>query len=174
VSAFWEIVPLAKNHERRNFSCGEPELDEYLKRFAGQHARPGIDFSRTFVAVPKDDRDRILGFYTLSMAQVEYTELPEVVRKKLPRNYPIPAARIGRLAVDSKAQGKRIGSSLLANALARCAATSRDVAAAGIVVDAKHEQAKAFYMKYGFTAFTEKPLTLFIPMRAVLESIPSD
>lgn len=172
MSAFWEVVPLAANHRKRDFSCGESELDAYLKQLAGQHAKRNV--SRTYVAVRKDDLDYVLGFYTLSMAQVEYTELPETVQGKLPRNYPVPAARIGRLAVDNEAKGQRIGSGLLMNALARCAAIAKEVGTAGIIVDAKHEQAKAFYMKYGFTAFTEKPLTLFIPMWTVLESIPSD
>lgn len=167
----WVIVPFdSKNQNRQQFHCGELELDNYLRKYAGQHAEANL--SRTFVAVLIDDPQRIIGFYSLSMAQVPFEEIPQEMSRKLPK-YPIPAARLGRLAVDTNFQGKRIGEALLMNALARCAGIARqDIAASGMIVDAKHEQAKRFYQKYGFTPLTSKPLTLFISMADIMESLP--
>jgi GNAT superfamily N-acetyltransferase len=172
VSVPWKVVPLAGEHRKECFNCGEPELDAYLKELAGQHAKRNI--SRTYVAVANEEPCSILGFYTLSMAQVAYAELPPEIRRKLPKHYPIPAARLARLAVERGAQGMGVGAGLLMNALVRCVSISQEVGAAGIIVDAKHEKAQAFYLKYGFIPLANNPLTLFMPMQVVLESIPAD
>lgn len=158
----YNIVPLDSSHYRKDFDCGEPELNEYLRRFAGQHTRK--NFSRTYVAVTADQT--VIGFYTLSSAQINFTELTPEMRKGLPR-YPIPAARIGRLAVDRSQQGQRIGETLLLDALYRCITISRDMGLVGVIVDAKHEPAQRFYMQYGFKPIPETPLTLFIPLKDI-------
>lgn len=167
----WVIVPFdSKNQDRQQFHCGEPELDNYLRKYAGQHVKANL--SRTFVAVLNHAPQRIIGFYSLSMAQVAFDEIPQEMSRKLPK-YPIPVARLGRLAVDTNFQGKGIGAALLMNALARCAGIARqDIAANGVIVDAKHERAQRFYQKYGFITLTAKPLTLFIPMADIFESLP--
>lgn len=108
------------------------------------------------------------------MAQVTYAELPKTVRRRLPKRYPVPVARIGRLGVSSSVQGRRVGSSLLINALTRCARAAEEIGAVGVIVDAKHTQAQAFYKKYGFIEFTESPLTLFISIRTIEQSISLD
>lgn len=178
MSVPWSVVPLAGDHRKQCFNCGEPELDAYLKELAGQHTKKNV--SRTYVAVADEEPGRILGFYSLSMAQVSYAELPEEVQRKLPRNYPIPAARLARLAVERSAQGMGIGAGLLMNALVRCVSISQEVGATGVIVDANpstgsgHEKAQAFYQKYGFISLANNPLTLFIPIQAILKSIPVD
>ena len=150
---------------RDTFDCGEPALNHYLQQLAGQHSRKNV--SRTFVAL---DHERVIGFYSLSMAESKLVELPTTARKQLPAHYPVPVARLSRLAVDKAYQGQRLGELLLMNALMRCAKIAGEIGAVGIVVDAKHEQAAQFYLKYGFTAYTTKPLTLFIPMQTVMQS----
>lgn len=152
----WQLEKLHKRHHREHFDCGEVELNDYLKRYASQDMKRNI--GRTFVAVSLNSLD-VLGFYSLSMGSIEFHELPQA--RKLPK-YPIPVARLTRLGVDKSAQGKGLGEYLLMAALKRCYDISQEIAMFGVVVDAKHEKAKKFYIKYGFEALTARPLTLFV------------
>ena len=92
---------------------------------------------------------QILGFATVSAAQVKLTQLPEVERKGLPA-YPAPVIRLSKLAVSEQAQGRGIGAALLryVNRLAAALSTNK-VGCAGVLVDAKPD-ARAFYARYGF------------------------
>lgn len=157
------IELLSKKHDRNTFECGVDALDRYIRKHASQDSRRRV--ARLFVATLDDSR-LVAGYYTLSAAGVEHGDLPENVRRGLPR-YPVPMARIGRLAVDKKFQGKGLGSYLLVDALQRVMMASQVVAIYAVIVDATDESAKRFYLKYGFTAFPEKPLRLFIPMETV-------
>ena len=96
------IEPLGRQHDRAAFSCGVAELDDYLKRRAGQDIRRRI--ARVFVAT-EDGSNIVLGFYTLSALAIDVSSLPEDQARRLPR-HPVPAALIGRLAVDRSAQGE--------------------------------------------------------------------
>jgi GNAT superfamily N-acetyltransferase len=167
VNSGFKIVPLDKSHKREDFQCNdEPVLEKYLKQLAGQDAKKNL--ARIYVAMPESEMSRILGFYTLSMAHLMFEELPvEVKKNKYPESYQIPVARLGRLAVDSRSQKQGIGEALLMNALCRALQISEAVGAVGVVVDAKHEKAKAFYQKYGFVELTTKPLTLLILMGTI-------
>lgn len=152
----WQLEKLHKRHHREYFDCGEVELNDYLKRYASQDMKRNI--GRTWVAISSNSLD-ILGFFSLSMGAIEFHKLPQA--RKLPR-YPIPVARLTRLGVDKSVQGKGLGEYLLMAALKRCYDISQEIAMFGVVVDAKHEQAKKFYVKYGFEALTAQPLTLFV------------
>ncbi len=79
--------------------------------------------------------------------------------------------RIGKLAIDLKSQGKNIGAKLLKDALLRAVNISSQVALHFVVVDALNEKAKSFYLKYGFTAFVENPLTLVISLETIKAAI---
>jgi GNAT superfamily N-acetyltransferase len=135
------------------FGCGKHALDDYFARHALPNDQAGI--GRAYVlrrsledgeAVP-----RVLGFYTLSMASVASEGIAAALVKRLPR-YPMPVALVGRLAVDERAQGRRIGERLLTDALRRVVDASELVGCLGIIVDAKDEGAERFYVKYGFTS----------------------
>lgn len=148
-------------HDRKAFDCGTPELNDYLQRHADQHRRKGI--STTFVLTDSRAPETILGYYSLSAAQVDAAQLGEAVRKKLPR-YPVPCFRMGRLAIAEGQQGKGIGKLLLGSAIARCLRARKDIAAYALIVDAKNETAKAFYERFGFVAFLNAPLILYLPL----------
>ncbi len=91
------IEPLGPHHDRASFSCGEPALDAYLQRQATQDIRRRV--AQVFVLVG-ETRERIAGYYSLSAASFEKRDLPAALAKRLP-HYPVPAAVLGRLAVDS-------------------------------------------------------------------------
>jgi GNAT superfamily N-acetyltransferase len=109
------IEPLGSHHDRATFSCGEPALDAYLARQATQDIRRRI--ARVFVLVG-DTPARVQGYYTLSAADFEKAELPPDMAKRLP-HYPVPAAMLGRLAIDQSCQGHGLGETLLMDAIRR-------------------------------------------------------
>lgn len=150
-----------ERHDRAGFSCGVAELDEYLHRFASQHRKRGI--STVFVLVDSGEPSAVLGYYTLSAAEVDAAELRDVERKKLPR-YPVPCFRMGRLACRADRQGQGLGKVLIACAVERCLRARQQVAAYALIVDAKDEKAAAFYRHYGFAPCTDAPLTLYLPL----------
>lgn len=157
-----QIELLTALHDRRNFSCGEPALDEYLRRFARQHAESNI--SRTYVGA---NGERILGYYSLAMSAIRKEQLPEQHQKRFP-NFPVPVARLARLGVDQREQGKGMGKLLLMDALYRCYRLSAEIGSVGVVVDAKHARAQNFYRQFNFEVFPETPLTLWLPLTAIV------
>lgn len=159
------IQLLSAQHRRDGFDCGDAALNDFLLRQAGQQQRRG--FGKTYVALAKDGIE-ITGFITISAGQVATTSLP--AQLKLPR-YPAPILRIGRLAVDVRYQGKGIGQDLLAFALRLAVEFSQRVGLYAVVVDAKHNKAKAFYIKLGFIAYVDNPLCLYLPVTTLEQSI---
>lgn len=125
------------------------------------------NLSQVYLLVNHDEPDVVLGYYTLSAAQVEANQLSEKEKRKLPR-YPIPCFRMGRFALQQSIQGQGLGKKLLGCAVDRCLQARKEVAAYAIIVDAKDDKddkAKSFYEHFGFTAFTDRPLSLYLSMR---------
>ncbi|MCX8520159.1 MAG: GNAT family N-acetyltransferase, partial [Rhodoferax sp.] len=146
-----------KAHDRQGFHCGEPALDEFISKYAGQQSAHGV--TSVFVLVDDTKPSKILGFYTLSAAQVNRSELSLSHQKRLPR-YPIPCFRLGRLARDLESQGTGIGEILIGLAVDRCRKARLSVAAYALLVDAKNPAAKSFYQKYGFMPCADSPMLL--------------
>lgn len=159
------IQLLATQHRREGFNCGDAALNDFLLRQAGQQQRRG--FGKTYVAVAEDGVT-VIGFVTVSAGQITTASLP--VQLKLPR-YPAPMLRIGRLAVDVRYQGKGIGQDLLVFALRLAVEFSQRVGLYAVVVDAKHDKARAFYVKLGFIACVDNPLCLYLPVATLEQSI---
>lgn len=164
------IEPLGTKHDRAAFSCGNQQLDFYLHRQAGQDMKKRA--AVPFVITP--DHKTIAGFYTLSQYAVDLGELPEEVSKKLPRYPMVPATLLGRLAVSLDFRGQGLGAKLLIDALNRAVQSSRQVASAAVVVDAKDSQAVAFYKKYGFIELPRIERRLFLPMATVAQLFSAD
>lgn len=154
------IEPLGSHHARAAFSCGEAALDIYLQRQASQDIRRRV--AQVFVATGNDPEE-IAGYYSLSAASFAKDELPPGMAKKLP-HYPVPAAVLGRLAVDRKYQGRKLGELLLLDAIRRVVHASAAIAIYAIVVDARNEKARAFYQRYGFLNFASEQRRLFLPL----------
>ncbi|HUG71806.1 MAG TPA: GNAT family N-acetyltransferase [Steroidobacteraceae bacterium] len=155
-------LPLdAATHDREGFECGVPALDEYLRRYADQHRRRGI--TSVFVLADSVRPKHILGYYTLSAAEVDGERLAPADRKKLP-GYPVPCFRMGRLACRLDQRGRGLGKLLVGCAVDRCLKARREVAAFALIVDAKDDAAAAFYMHFGFMRFVDAALTLYLPL----------
>jgi GNAT superfamily N-acetyltransferase len=151
----------AQRHDRAAFRCGVPALDEFLQRFAAQQRRKGV--STVFVLVDAAAPRTTLGYYTLSAAQVDVAALGDADRKRLPR-YPVPCFRMGRLACRDDRRGEGLGRLLVGCAVQRCLLARAQVAAYALIVDAKDEAARSFYLRYGFNACIDAPMTLYLPL----------
>ena len=156
---------LGPAHDRTRFRCGEEILDRYLQTQATQDIRRRV--ANCFVAV-EAATGHIAAYYTLSAASIALVDLPPEETKRLPRYPTLPAVRIGRLAVDHRFQKRGLGAALLMNAAHRI--MQADAAAFTLLVDAKNDQAVAFYKHYGFYTLSSQPRTLFLPL-AVIEKI---
>ena len=164
-AAFPRFEPLAARHDRAAFSCGVPELDEYLKVLAGQHARKKISATTVLLV---DSPQRIAGYHSLSSARLNLGELPPPLAKLHPRYVEgIPAALLGRLAVDLSYRNQGWGETLLLNALERACMATSVVASAFIIVRAIDARATRFYRRYGFSEFPADPGRLYLPMKTV-------
>ena len=157
------VEPLGPKHDRAAFSCGVEILDAYLHKQAGQDLKKRV--AVPFVITP--DGTTIAGYYTLSQYSLQLDEVPAEVAKKLPKYPIVPATLLGRLAVSVAFRGQGHGATLLMDALYRTLQLSREVASAGVIVDAKDAAALAFYTKYGFLELPRIERRLFLPMGTV-------
>ena len=156
-----EQVLDARLHDRAGFHCGVPALDDYLRKYAAQQNAKGI--STVFVLMDDAAPSKILGFHTLSAAQVGVQQLSDTERKKLPR-YPVPCFRMGRLARTIESRGAGLGEVLIGCAVDRCLHARSLVGAYALLVDAKDEKAKSFYQRYGFIPYVDAPMSLYLPL----------
>jgi GNAT superfamily N-acetyltransferase len=158
------IEPLGSGHDRAAFDCGNESLDRYIRTQASQDTRRGV--ARVFVAVQPEQPERIAGFFTLSAAWVVASDLPPDVAKRLPR-HPIPAALVGRLAVDRGFARRGLGSILLADAVKKTMAAAQTVAMTVVIVDPIDDAARAFYATFGFRSLQGQRQQMFLTMPRV-------
>jgi predicted GNAT family N-acyltransferase len=156
-------------HDRQAFECGVAELNDYLKRFAVQQSKKGI--AAVQVLVDTDRPELILGYYSLSAAQIDVTALDAQLQRKLPK-YPVPCFRLGRLAVHIDYRALGYGQCLIGLAVNRCLEAKQYVGAYALVVDAKDISTKAFYEHYGFMALSDNPFILYLPLGAAKKLDP--
>ena len=151
------IEPLGPQHDRANFKCGQPDLDDWFLHRAGQDEKRNL--ARVFVMA---DKEGGLGFYTLSSFTLSIPDLPEELAKRLPQYERLPAALIGRLARAERARGSGVGETLLLDALRRTLSAARAVAVYAILVAAKNDAAARFYARFGFLSFPLRPRRMFL------------
>jgi GNAT superfamily N-acetyltransferase len=155
-----------KRHDVADFGCGREPLDRWLRRSAGQGERR--DSTRTFVAA--DEHGVVFGYYTLVAGEVDHEQATEVVRKGLPRHFPIPVAILARLAVDARRQGEGFGGKLLHDALERICRAAQEVAVRAVVVHAIDDGAAGFYERFGFRPLGTAPRTLMVTLAELREA----
>lgn len=155
------------------FSCGTHALDEYFARYAFQNDHCGIGRCYVLRNTADPSLPTVVGYYSLSMANVESSLLQPFQEMKMPR-YPMPVALIGRLAVDARAQGRRFGEFLLFDAFRKVLGAAETVGCLGVIVDAKDERATAFYDAYDFKLLpggeASWPRRMFIPLGTIRAS----
>lgn len=156
--------PLEKQHRLANFDSGEPALDEWLKRHRLTAHSAGS--ARVYVTTLEDGQT-VVGYYTLAAAQVAPEEATERALKGQPRTRPVPAILLARLAVDRDHQGAGLGKSLLQDVMLRCLDAAEAIGARVLLVHAKHDAAKGWYLQYGFEQSPTDPLHLVMLLKDV-------
>jgi GNAT superfamily N-acetyltransferase len=154
-------VPLTAEHDLSAFDCGEPALNDWLRHRALKNESR---FSRTYVVC---EGQRIVGYFCISAGSVERGATPGKVRRNAPDI--IPVSVIGRLAVNRDHAGKGLGADLLSDALRRIALASQSIGIGAVLVQAKDEAAKRFYLRCAeFLEYPEDSRTLFLPIETVI------
>jgi GNAT superfamily N-acetyltransferase len=164
----WVETPIAKSHDRAAFDCGDADLNLYLRKFARQNHDAGG--AKCFIAAPAETPTRVLGFYTLSPASLDYARTPALAKKKLAR-YEVPMFRLGRLAVDTSVQGRGLGGALLLRAADRCMRVAAEIGGVALLIDAKNERAADWYRTYGALALEDAPLSLVLPLATAADAL---
>jgi ribosomal protein S18 acetylase RimI-like enzyme len=156
----FDIKLLEKQHKRANFTCGVAELDDYFHKYVGQDIRKHV--TKCYVAVDISN-NMIAGYYTLSASGINLEDVPDSLKKHLPRYSVIPAALLGRLAISQSYQGQKLGAALLVDAIERVKEAPLGVSV--LIVDAKNDNAKSFYLHHDFVSLASIPLRLVLLIR---------
>ena len=151
-------APLEATHQVSSFACGEPVLDEWLKRRALANQSSGA--SRTFVVT--GEAQHVMAYYALAAGAVAHQTATRTVRQNMPD--PVPVMVLARLAVDVRCQGMKLGAALLKDALQRCILVSQHTGVRAMLVHALNEPAKQFYEHYGFRPSPAHAMTLMLKL----------
>jgi GNAT superfamily N-acetyltransferase len=167
----YNVELLSREHDREHFDCGSAPLNAYLRQTARQHIDRGI--SRTFVLVESEARPPkpVVGYFTVNLCQLKAECLPEEFAKRLPRE--VAGIKLGRLAVSQDHHRQGLGRILLAAAMQKVLEVFHSAGGIGLFVDAKDENAKKYYERFGFVALPDSPLLLFLSLQAIHEWISS-
>jgi GNAT superfamily N-acetyltransferase len=165
---YTQPVPFETRHRLDEFECGEPALDDWLRRHARQAQAAGS--ARVFVTTANEGK--VVGYYALAAASIDpQAAIPRILKGEARR--PVPVVLLARLAVDLSHQSRGVGRSLLQDAVLRCLQASESIGVRAMLVHAKHDAARAWYEKYGFEPSPTDPLHLMIllkDLRARVES----
>jgi GNAT superfamily N-acetyltransferase len=154
-------VPLTASHDLEDFDCGEPVLNDWLRQRAMKNESR---FSRTYVVC---DGNNVVAYFCIAAGSIERAAAPGKVRRNAPDIIPISV--IGRLAVSRNYAGKGLGADILSDALRRIAAASQSIGIGAVLVQAKDEAAKRFYMRCAeFIEYPADSRTLFLPIETVV------
>ena len=152
---------LSPGHKIDGFGCGEPQLDDWLRRRALANQLSGG--SRTFVVT--NEGGEVRGYYAMAAGAVSHQLATSGVRRNMPD--PVPVMVLARLAVDRRAQGLHLGAALLQDAVNRAVAVSQNAGVRALLVHALHEKARQFYEHYGFQPSPTHPMTLMLRLSSV-------
>lgn len=137
---------LGLQHRLEGFDCGKPALNDWLLRHARQAQTSGS--AKTFVVA---DDDRVVGYFSLTVGQIDTLDAPERIRKGMGQ-YPVPVVILARLAVSTLGQGCGIGFGLLQEAIRRTMLIAEQAGIRAMLTHPIDEEAAKFYTRFGFVA----------------------
>ena len=153
----FRLERLKRDHSRGRFRCGQDDVDQWLTTKALQHQEKQLTVTKVLV----DDRGSIAGYYTLATGQVDFSELPPELAKRLPRRV-LPVAILAWLGVSEGYQRQGLGRLLMAQALRDCYEAGKTFAFVAVILDCVNDAAKAFYQHWDFDALPGHPYRLFL------------
>jgi len=155
-----QIESLSRSHASADFDCGEPDLNEWLRRYARQNQSRHL--SRTLVATDSGS-SKVFGYCTISVTTVADS-------KSYRKGYVIPVLLIGRVAVELEAQGQGIGRLLLATALNLALEIDAKVGIQQVMITANNSSLARYYERFGFKVVDPESLTLALPINDLIKS----
>lgn len=161
------IEPLSRRHCREEFDCGNSDLNDYLRHTARQHAVKGL--SRTEVLVDDAVPDEILGYLTMSLAEIVTDSLPPRYTKKYPAK--AHGVKLARLAVARSRQRQGLGALMMVHAMRRVLQVADSAGVIGFFVDASNEIASRYYRRFGFISLPDDPHKLFMPLATLRQAL---
>jgi len=156
--------PLADRHVVAEFDCGEPSLDDWLKRRAAGNQASGT--SRTYVVCVDE---AVVGYYCLAAGALGHADAPGALRRNRPD--PVPVMVLGRLAIHKEHHQSGLGTALLRDALTRTLQAAEIAGVAALLVHAISEDAKRFYRSRGFVESHVKPMTMCLILESARKAL---
>jgi len=153
----FRLEPLQKSHPRRQFDCGQGDVNDWLRTKALQHQEKRLSATKVLL----DGSGAIVGFYTLATGQVDFGDLPSDLVRKLPRRA-LPVAIVTWLGVSQAHQGQKLGGQLFAQALRDCYEAGQTFAFVAVILDCVDDRAKTFYQRWDFAELPGNPYRLFL------------
>jgi GNAT superfamily N-acetyltransferase len=158
----WSIENLDKSHPRRKFNSGNSDVDEWLTKSALQSQKKRLTTTKVLL----DEMRQIVGYYSLAFSEVDFSDLPAELVKKLPRRQ-LPVGVLAWLGVDRSFQGRGIGQRLLATSLLDCYEASQTFAFFAVILDCVDEQGKRFYRQFDFQELPGYPMRLYLSFKSL-------
>lgn len=153
----WRLEPLRRDHPRRSFRSGEPQVDDWLAKHALQNQEKHLSTTRVLL----DDAGAIAGYFTLAMGTAEFNDLPHEITRKLPKRA-LPVTILAWLGVSQDHQAKGFGKRLLAQALRDCYEASHAFPFVAVILDCMNDRARAFYEHFDFKSVPGHPYKMFL------------
>jgi GNAT superfamily N-acetyltransferase len=161
----FSIEKLRRDHAVDGFDCGNEELNRFLVRYALTNQLASS--SQTYVGLADIS---IVGFYTLTVAQVDFDNSPQRLTKGL-AHHPVPIMLLARLAVSNKWQKRGVGAGLLKDAMRRTMQAADIAGIRALAVHAKDEAARQFYAHFDFIPSPTDPYHLFLLLKDLRQII---
>jgi len=164
----FSLEPLDRIHQRVFFDCGQSQVNDWFRTKALQHQEKRLSATKVLV-----DKNRVVaGFYTLATGQVDFSDLPSEIARKLPRRA-LPVAVLAWLGVNHTFQGQNLGDLLLAQALNDCYQAGQTFAFVAVILDCVDDRAKAFYQRWDFAQLPGNPYRLFLSSQTLAAMMKS-
>jgi predicted N-acetyltransferase YhbS len=151
---------LSHEHSIEGFDCGEASLNRWLNGKALHNQAEGG--SRSWVVT---DGARVVAYYASSTAVVLHAEATGRARQNQPD--PLPAVLLGRLAVDTKHRGERLGEALLKHFILKSLEVAQITGVRLALVHAKTRAAVDFYRRYNFEPSPIDDLTMMLLVKDI-------
>jgi len=161
------IRKLLATDRTEGFDCGQPALNQYLQRFAW--ANQQSHSAQTYVACTSGS---VAGFYSLAVGSVAPHAAAPRVAKGIPQ-HPVPVMLLARLAVDQSHQRIGLGRALLKDALLRTARAADIAGIRALLVHAKDEAARNWYLQWEFEPSPTDPFHLYLLMKDLKAMLPA-
>jgi ribosomal protein S18 acetylase RimI-like enzyme len=150
------VVPINRFHDRKSFTCGKREMDDFLHMYGLTEA-----YGSTWVVVPHVDSTEVLAYYTLLPDPTNPLDQSEA-----------SVISLERLAVRTDLRGRGLGTELLLDIFEKVIKTVETTRFDALELQALDEEAKEWYLSRGFGFQEEEPgsLKLALPV-ATLQSL---